>query len=293
MTTYEIRQLTTYSYGSFVPIATHVLRLIPVPGPELEVIECELVVDPMPEEYLVARDFFGNSITHVTLKTPHSWLSVESRAIVELKASALVAPEKTPAWEEVRTGAHMSGSLDPRSPAHQLFASRHVPINEELFYYGGASFTPGRPILLAAMDLMSRIKREFKYDPQATSVSTPAMEAFALRRGVCQDFAHIMIGVMRSIGLPAAYVSGYLRTVPMPGQSRLEGADAMHAWVSVWCGAEAGWQALDPTNAIRAGRDHVPLAFGRDYGDVSPIDGVIYDSGSHTLAVSVDVIERV
>jgi transglutaminase-like putative cysteine protease len=131
------------------------------------------------------------------------------------------------------------------------------------------------------------------YDPDATTVATPARTAFNLRRGVCQDFAHIMISGLRSLGLPAAYVSGYLRTFPRMGQQRLQGADAMHAWVALWCGDDVGWQGLDPTNAVRTAMDHIPLGFGRDYGDVSPLDGVIVDAGSHSLAVAVDVAPRI
>ncbi len=289
---YEIHQVTSYAYGSFVPFASHVLRLIPLPSPGLEVLECDVVVDPQPSEYSVAKDFFGNSITHLSLRSTHKSLSIDSRVVVKLIPPDPIDPATTPAWELVRIEAHRTSSLAPRSPAHQLFATRHVPIDADLLAYAEPSFPTGRPILEGAVELMQRIHDEFEYDPSATDVRTPARDAFALRRGVCQDFAHIMIGAMRSLGLPAAYVSGYLRTVPRPGTARLMGADAMHAWVSVWCGREAGWQDLDPTNAMRAGRDHIPLAFGRDYTDVSPIDGVIYDSGSHSMSVAVDVIER-
>lgn len=289
---YEIKQVTSYKYGSFVPFATHVLRLVPVAGPFLDVLECDLMIDPKPSEYVASRDFFGNALAHVTFRAPHNRLEVESRALVDRSAPSFVAPETTPAWELVRAAAHTTSRLDPRSPAHQLFPTRHVPLAADFLAYGEEVFTPGRPVLVAALELMTRVHREFKYDPDATDVSTPTLESFNLRRGVCQDFAHIMIGVLRSLGLAAGYVSGYLRTVPRPGAVRLQGADAMHAWISVWCGEEAGWQELDPTNAIRAGRDHVPLAFGRDYADVSPIDGVIFHSGSHSLSVAVDVIER-
>jgi transglutaminase-like putative cysteine protease len=154
------------------------------------------------------------------------------------------------------------------------------------------SFPAGRPVLEGGLELTHRIKAEFRYDPTATDAATPTAEAFALRRGVCQDFAHVMIAGLRALGLPAAYVSGYLRTVPPPGRKRPAGADASHAWVSLWCGEAAGWQGLDPTNGIPAGLDHVSLAFGRDFADVSPVDGVIVASGGHTLSVSVDVIPQ-
>lgn len=290
---YDIRQVTSYAYSSFVPFAMHVVRLAPLPSPVLDVLESEVVVEPKPSEFLAGQDFFGNSIAHVTLKAPHNRLSIAARAVVDVKPRPLVEAETTPPWEEVRAAALEAQSLGPRSPAHQLFPTRLVPIAGELLAYARESFPPGRPVLAGAIDLMARIKADFRYDPTATDVSTPVLEAFRLRRGVCQDFAHIMIGALRGLGLPAAYVSGYLRTVPQEGQPRLEGADAMHAWVSVWCGAEAQWQELDPTNAMRAGLDHIPLAFGRDYADVSPVDGVIFDSGSHMLSVAVDVVERV
>lgn len=290
---YDIRQTTSYAYGSFVPFAAHVLRLMPLSQPGLDVVARDMFVDPAPSEFSATRDFFGNATTHITLRTPHNRLTVESRFTVALAPPLLAVPEETPAWEMVRAAAYETTDLAARSPAHQIFPSRHVPLDAAFRDYAAPLFAPGRPVLAAALDLMQRIKAEFLYDPEATDVMTPARAAFATRRGVCQDFAHIMIGCLRSLGLPAAYVSGYLRTHPLPGMARLEGADAMHAWVSVWCGADAGWQELDPTNAMRAGGDHVPLAFGRDYSDVSPIDGVIFDSGRHSLAVSVDVRERV
>lgn len=289
---YDVRQTTSYAYGSFVPFAAHVLRLMPLSQPGIDVIARDMFIDPSPSELSATRDFFGNATTHITLRSPHNRLTVESRFTVTLLPGASVVPEETPAWEMVRAAAQETTDLGARSPAHQIFPSRHVPLDAAFLDYAAPDFPSGRPVLAAATDLMQRIKADFLYDPSATDVMTPARVAFATRRGVCQDFAHIMIGCLRSLGLPAAYVSGYLRTHPLPGMPRLEGADAMHAWVAIWCGAEVGWQGLDPTNAMRVGSDHVPLAFGRDYADVSPIDGVIFDSGRHSLAVSVDVRER-
>jgi transglutaminase-like putative cysteine protease len=237
-------------------------------------------------------DFFGNGITHFSVREPHNVLAVESRAVVDLKPAPEIRAAGTPPWEEVRRRAFSATSLDPRSPVHFLFPSPDVPIDDAIMAYAAQSFPAGRPVLVTAIELMNRIRSDFTYDPVATTVMTPAREAFDLKRGVCQDFAHIMIGGLRSLGVPAAYVSGYLRTIPRPGQPRIQGADAMHAWVSVWCGEEAGWQGLDPTNAVRTGIDHIPLGFGRDYSDVSPLDGVIVDAGSHSVAVAVDVAQR-
>jgi transglutaminase-like putative cysteine protease len=289
---YEIRQLMRFSYGSFVPVARHLMRLTPLPGPAIDVLESEIRIDPQPAERLDAVDFFGNGVTHFSIAEPHKALAIESRAIMDLKVVPQITARDTPAWETVRQDACAAADIGPRSPAHQLFPSRHVPIDDAIMDYAGLSFAPGRPVLEAAVELMERMRHEFVYDPDATTVATPARTAFNLRRGVCQDFAHIMISGLRSLGLPAAYVSGYLRTFPRLGQQRLQGADAMHAWVALWCGNE-GWQGLDPTNAVRTAMDHIPLGFGRDYGDVSPLDGVIVDAGSHSLAVAVDVAPRI
>ncbi|WP_072390590.1 transglutaminase family protein [Hyphomicrobium sp. CS1GBMeth3] len=289
---YDIRQVTSYAYGSFVPFAAHVLKLLPLPRPGFDVLQRDMRVDPVPSELVVTRDFFGNAATHITIQAPHNRLTVESRCTIQLTPPLPLVPDDTPAWEDVRAWAQGTTSLSARSPVHYVFPSPHVPIDAAFLDYAEPFFTPGRPVLSGAIALMTQIRADFIYDPEATDVRTPARVAFATRRGVCQDFAHIMIGCLRSLGLPAAYVGGYLRTQPPPGMPRLEGADAMHAWVSVWCGEEAGWQELDPTNALQVRTDHVGLAFGRDYSDVSPVDGVIFDSGPHSLDVSVDVRER-
>ena len=180
----------------------------------------------------------------------------------------------------MREEAFATIDIGPISPAHFLFPSRLVSLDPEIRDYARESFPPDRPVLDGAIELMRRIKTDFVYEIGATTVTTTPPMSFALRRGVCQDFAHIMISGLRGIGLPAAYVSGYLRTVPRPGAARLQGADAMHAWVLVWCGLEAGWVGLDPTNDILAADEHVVLAIGRDYSDVAPIDGVIVASGT-------------
>lgn len=289
---YDVWQTTLYAYGSYVPFAVHVLRMLPLSQPGLDVVARDMQIDPIPSEVTASRDFFGNATTHITFKAPHNRLVVESRFTVALLPAQVVAPEHTPPWEIVRLSAQETTSFAARSPAHHIFASPRVPLDAAFLDYARPFFAPGRPVLAAAVDLMGQMRADFQYDPTATDVSTPARVAFATRRGVCQDFAHIMIGCLRSLGVPAAYISGYLRTHPAPGKPRLEGADAMHAWVVVWCGEDAGWQGLDPTNAMRAGNDHIPLAFGRDYSDVSPIDGVIFDSGRHSLTVSVDVREH-
>jgi len=286
---YAIKQTTAYRYESPVPFARHALHLTPRSSATQEVLASAITVDPAPRERGESDDIFGNRVTHVAIETPHQSLSVTSAATV--RAIEVEAPdaEATPAWKTARDAAMAAADLGPRSPAHFIYPSRFVPMAPAIRDYARMSFAGARRVLDGGIDLMERIKADFAYDPTATDVTTPVSQAFELRRGVCQDFAHVMIAGLRALGLPAAYVSGYLRTEPPPGKPRLEGADATHAWVSLWCGPEAGWQGLDPTNGIRTATDHIELAFGRDYADIAPVDGVIVASGGHTLTVSVDV----
>jgi transglutaminase-like putative cysteine protease len=296
---YDIRQVTTYHYASHVAYARHVLRLTPIDRTGQRVHATALDVEPAPMERREGGDFFGNRMTWIELDEPHDMLSVRVAARVAVKRDAAPAAETTPPWEEVRAAAVASIDLSPNSPTHYLFPSRQVSLDPEIRAYAAESFLPERPLLDAAVELMQRIKADFVYEIGATTASTTPPMSFALRRGVCQDFAHIMISGMRGLGLPAAYVSGYLRTGHLPqagggedergSEDKLTGADAMHAWVLVWCGETAGWIGLDPTNAIFAGDDHVVLAIGRDYADVAPIDGVIFASGGQRLEVSVSV----
>jgi transglutaminase-like putative cysteine protease len=287
---YDIRQTTTYVYASKVAYAHHVLHLMPINRARQRVHAAALEISPLPVERREGFDFFGNHVTWIGLDEPHDRLSIKVAARVAVEAPVDPSPPETPPWEEVRTAVMMTNDIGPASPAHFLFPSRQVPLDPEIGDYARESFPPGRPVFAGALDLMARIKTDFVYEVGATSVATTPTAAYALRRGVCQDFAHIMISGLRGIGLPAAYVSGYLRTVPKEGQARLEGADAMHAWVMVWCGAAAGWRGFDPTNAILAGDDHVVLAVGRDYSDIAPIAGIVFASGDQHLEVSVDVI---
>jgi transglutaminase-like putative cysteine protease len=190
----------------------------------------------------------------------------------------------------VRAESFASRTLGPDGPAAYLYPTRRTPAAPAITEYARESFARGRPVVEAAADLMTRIRGDFTYDPEATTVSTPVVDAFTARHGVCQDFAHVMISGLKGLGLPAAYVSGYLRTIPPPGKPRLEGSDATHAWVSLWCGDGLGWIGFDPTNALLVQDDHIVLAIGRDYSDVAPIDGIILAPGVQTLTVEVDVI---
>lgn len=284
---YDIRLVTASVYETAVPFARHVLRFVPRDRPGQRVLSHDLKIDPKPSDVRDGRDFFGNVTRWVTIETQHQKLLVHADARVERTAQPI--PQTTPAWEDVRAAAARSFDISPEAPAHFLFPSRLIGPNEAIRAYAAKSFPPGRPILDAAMDLMHRLHADFKYDSTATDVATMPAEAFALKRGVCQDFAHVMIAGLRDLGLPASYVSGFLRTLPPPGKPRLEGVDATHAWVAVWCGEADGWIGLDPTNAVVAGEDHIVLGIGRDYADVAPLDGVIVTYGGQKLEVAVDV----
>jgi transglutaminase-like putative cysteine protease len=286
---YDLRQTTTYAYETAVTRARHVLRLIPVECEGQRVSTATLDIDPHPASRREGEDFFNNRTTMVDIEESHVTLRVTLSARVEVAPAAPVDEAKTPPWQALRAAAYVSPDLGPASPVHFIYPSRQVALDAEIRDYARASFPPDRPILAGAAELMRRIKQDFVYQPGATTVTTTPAAAFALKRGVCQDFAHVMIAGLRGLGLPAAYMSGYVRTVPRQGAARLEGADAMHAWVRVWCGA-AGWLGLDPTNGILAGEDHVTLAIGRDYADIAPIDGVVLGSGEQHLDVAVHVI---
>jgi transglutaminase-like putative cysteine protease len=285
---YDIRQTTTYDYASKVSQAHHVLRLMLINRPRQRVHAAALEIRPVPVERREGSDFFGNHLTWIGLDEPHDSLAIKVAARVAVDALGS-PPLDTPPWDKVRDAVITTNDLGPHSPAHFLFPSRQVSLDADVRDYARKSFPRARPVLDGAIELMRRIKQDFVYEFGATDVRTTAAAAFKLRRGVCQDFAHIMISGLRGLGLPAAYVSGYLRTMPKDSPARLEGADAMHAWVDVWCGAEAGWWGLDPTNAIVAGEDHVVLAIGRDYSDVAPIAGVVFGSGEQQLEGAVTV----
>jgi transglutaminase-like putative cysteine protease len=286
---YDVRQTTTYTYETAVTRARHVLRLLPVARPGLHVTAAMLDIDPVPVRRREVSDFFGNWATVTEIEQPHETLTVKLAARVSVAPAEPLDANASPPWETVRAETCASADIGPGSPVHFVHPSRQVPLDPATRDYARLSFPPGRPVFAAAVELMRRIKDDFAYEPGATTVTTTPAAAFALRRGVCQDFAHVMIAGLRGLGLPAGYVSGFLRTVPRPGMARLEGADAMHAWVTVWCGA-AGWRGLDPTNALIAGEDHVVLAVGRDYADVAPIDGVVLASGGQQFTTAVDVI---
>lgn len=287
---YDIRHLTSYSYESAVSYSRCSLRLEPRSGDGQQLVSHTVEIRPKPLDRTVRHDFFGTHTEVIVIETAHRNLRIDSRSRVSVSRRAPGRTAPSPPWESVRDAAFEATSLGPESPIGYVFVSPLVPVIAPVTAYASASFPPAQGILAGAVDLMHRIRTEFKYDPKATVISTPLDEVFEKRHGVCQDFAHVMIAGLRGLGLPAAYVSGYLRTIPPPGKPRLQGADATHAWVSLWCGEELGWIGFDPTNDILVENDHIVLAVGRDFSDVSPVDGIIVGSRKQKLAVAVDVL---
>jgi transglutaminase-like putative cysteine protease len=285
---YSVTHVTRYTYGATVELTNGILRLTPRSGHGQVLARFSLSTDPPslpPTEWL---DGFDNKIISLRIENPHRALSITAASLVRVNRSPLPAVSR--AWETVANEALTVASISPDCPAVALYRSRRVTLFDQATDYARESFSKHRQINDAAMELANRIRADFVYDPDATDVSTPAYDAFKRRRGVCQDFAHIMIAAVRGLGLPALYVSGYIRTIPHPGKERLAGADASHAWVSIWCGLDDGWQDFDPTNAQAVQNDHIVVARGRDYSDASPIESMVLSSGRHQLDVEVDVI---
>lgn len=286
---YDISHVTTYSYEAPVASARCALRLLPRRDAGQSVLSDRIEVTPSARGLRERADFYDNRVVEAQIDAPHVKLRIAMHSRVRVERARPPAAGLTPTWESARREAIAASSLASDSPVHWLYPSRLAPLYEPATDYARASFAPGRPILEGAAELMRRIKADFSYDPSATSVSMPLEQAFEKRSGVCQDFTHIMIAGLRGLGLPAAYVSGYIRTIPAPGAAPLEGADASHAWISLWCGRDFGWLDLDPTNAMLVENEHIVIAVGRDYADVSPIDGVILSAGRQKLDVSVSV----
>lgn len=288
---YTIKHITQYMYTEPVTFCHNKANLTP---PDLPTQKCEMnriEIKPSPAISLQRKDYYDNTVTFFTMQEPHRKLIIASTSMVEVRDSAPVDAATTPSWEVVRERLQKDRSNEILYAYQFAFDSPYIRTDQALRAYAEPSFPPGRPVLEAALDLTARIHAEFEYSPESTDVATPLETVMASRKGVCQDFAHLMIGCIRSMGLAARYVSGYLRTIPPPGKPRLVGADASHAWLSLFI-PELGWIDLDPTNNKIASSDHVTLSRGRDYDEVSPIRGVILGGGTQTISVSVDVQEN-
>lgn len=286
---YKITHTTKYSHSEPVPVCHNVVHFAPR---DLQYQTCEkfqLMIHPEPFEIRNRLDYFGNHASYFSIDHAHRALTVSATSDVNVLEYEAIAAAATPPWETVVEFMQHSNRSDATLDAYQYaFPTLRTEPFAALAAYTKESFLPKRPILEASLDLTKRIHQDFGYDPRATTVQTPIRDVFEDRRGVCQDFAHLQLGCLRALGLASRYVSGYLRTHPPAGKPRLIGADASHAWVSVFCG-EQGWVDLDPTNNVRTSTDHITLAWGRDYDDVCPIQGVIVGDGEHRMSVSVDV----
>ncbi|MEW4455807.1 transglutaminase family protein [Bremerella sp. JC817] len=283
---YQVQHKTTYQYSEPASVAHNLLHLR-VPTTHRQTVEdFGVIVEPKPRSVVTRTDYFGNQVHYFALSEPHNGMTITATSRVAIRPVVPIA--SSPSWEELAAqGRNRAFPLEVRQ---FLFPSRHIRLLPVLVEYGKAAFTRNRPIVEAAMELTTRIFTDYKYDSTATTINTPLEDVVRQRHGVCQDFAHVGIGVLRALGLPARYVSGYLRTEPPPGKPRLIGADASHAWFSVFCGNELGWIDFDPTNKVMVGTDHITLANGRDFEDVSPIQGVVMGGGTRTMQVGVDVM---
>jgi len=284
----HISHLTRYDYVESVSLCHSIVHLKPRQSERQQCLFSHLRIDPGPAVNREHEDFFGNRVNYFSIQQSHEALEVTAVSEVEVGLQDLPEPAATPAWEVARDCLHQHRK--PTMNAARIFtlASPLIPLNSAARDYAAGSFTRGRPILEAGIDLMGRIFRDFAYDPHFTTIATPVAEVMAHRRGVCQDFAHLAISGLRGLGLAARYVSGYLETLPPPGQAKLQGSDASHAWFSLMI-PDLGWVDFDPTNDLLPGEQHITTAVGRDYQDVTPMHGIFYGGGGHELTVAVDV----
>ena len=289
MMRYAIRHVTRFEYAQPAAFARCNLRLKPIDWPGQALEDYRLSVEPGGRTFPARAEAGLAHVMRLVIEAPTRSLTIERTARVTVDRLVPVPDAGDPTLGEIAAMARASRDLSPASPASYLFPSPLIPIDREIAEWCAADLDPGRGAREAGIALARRIQGEFAFDTAATLVDTAPREAFAKRGGVCQDFAQIMISGLRAAGLPAAYASGYLRTLPPPGQPRLVGADATHAWVLLWCGPERGWIGLDPTNGIWMAQDHVLMAVGRDYADIAPIDGIVLGSGAQKMDVSVDV----
>jgi len=289
MSRYRVHHRTEYTYTEAVVLSHQLLHLTPRALPWQTAVSHNVQIEPQPAEIREREDYFGNAVEHFVVAAPHESLRVQAESVVRVAPRDLARPlSDSLAWEAVRERLREIGTTPLLGASQFLYESPHAGFSAELAEYAAPSLAQDRPLIEAALDLNARIHADFEFDAEATEVMTPLHEVLARRRGVCQDFAHLMLGCLRSVGLAARYVSGYILTTPPPGKPRLVGADASHAWVSVFC-PELGWVDMDPTNDRLVDDDYVTLAWGRDFSDVTPMRGVILGGGEHELKVEVTV----
>ncbi len=288
MTQYLVRHRTTYRYRQHVAYSRLIAHLAPRTTARQRPLTFDVDVTPWPVERRQRSDFFGNTTNWFTIDEPHVELEVVSESQVAVGPAPTFDPDASLPWEAVRKSFEFPADAASQQVVQYVFDTPVTASNREVQAYAEASFTPQRAMLHCVLDLNARIYRDFKYDAKATDVRTTVKRVFELRAGVCQDLAHAGVAAVRAMGLAARYVSGYLLTHPPPGEERLVGADASHAWFSAWI-PPFGWIDFDPTNNMLPGREHITIAWGRDYGDVAPIHGIITGGSEHKVDVAVDV----
>ena len=286
---YRISHVTSYEYESAVSVCYNQTRLTPTSGRNQTCIRSGFDIDPLPQSMRSHTDSYGNRVTYFEISRPHKKLTITALSEVEVlpQPQQDMFREDMP-WEQVLSSLSSGQAAAATSLRDFCLPSPLVPTVSGVRDYALTSFTPGRPVIEATHDLMQRIYTDFKYDPSFTTISTPLQDVLKHRKGVCQDFSHLAIGCLRSLGLPARYVSGYIETIPPEGKEKLQGADASHAWFSLYAPGH-GWIDFDPTNNKLAADQHIMVAQGRDFADVTPVKGVIFGGGNHELAVAVDV----
>lgn len=289
---YSVKHTTWYEYTEPVPYCHNLVHLAPRDTPRQSCGEHHLMIEPAPSTTSRRADFFGNSVDYFAVRGALMGLRVTAESQIDVAAAPKYDLTASPAWEDLTGGRFVVRDQDLLETLQFTFPSPRIRLFPDMFRYAAVSFPARRPILQAIRDLTTRIHADFTFDPRATTVNTPLDEFLQLRRGVCQDFAHLAVGCTRAMGLAARYVSGYLCTDPPPGSPRLVGADASHAWAAVFCGDALGWIDFDPTNDVFASDSHISIGWGRDYGDVCPIQGVFVGGGDHTMGVSVDVVPQ-
>jgi transglutaminase-like putative cysteine protease len=285
---FEVSHKTTCLYTAPVALAHHLVHLAPRPHERQRIMHQSISVSPDPTSRNDFTDYFGNPASTVAIQSRHSKLLIHSKSVVEVTAPEAIDLAESMPWDRLAAELAPPKKIADPDAVQFLMPSRHTAITEDLIAFAQPTFKPDRPIMECAHDLMRRIYTEFAYDAAATDIATTTDELLRIRRGVCQDFAHLLIAAMRAFGLPARYVSGYLLTHPPEGKERLVGADASHAWVSVWS-PDAGWVDFDPTNDLIPRDEHITIAYGRDFQDVSPVTGILLGGGAHDADVAVDV----
>jgi transglutaminase-like putative cysteine protease len=286
---YDVNHRTTITYDGIVRVAEFNIRMRPASWPDQEILSENLKIEPAPARVFNRDGAYLSPLTRARIDTSLKELAIDNSFRVKVERTAPEPHWSDPPLGDVRREALGVPRIDALAPANYLYPSRRAPLDGAIADWCATELKSACGVIDAGLALAKKIQTSFRYDPNVTEVDTPVEEAFAKRHGVCQDYAHIMISGLRSAGLPAAYVSGYLRTEPPPGKPKLMGVDATHAWVMIWCGAERGWVGFDPTNGCTVGAEHILAAVGRDYADVSPIDGILLGLTEQTLKVAVDV----